>query len=120
MKPKAEAMKDLARVRRRRITIQHKRDDFDNHQNPVEHWRDWRTIHAERTQLYGKEYYAAAEVGQEQTVIFTARYVPFLDDLSTVHHRLTFDGKAYDIKHVDHLPGETWVKIRAIERPGDD
>ena len=37
-----------------------------------------------------------------------------------VEYRLLYDGKAYDLKHIDHLPGETWVKLRAIERPGAD
>lgn len=119
MKSKAEVIKDLARVRRHSIVIQRKVDGFDAHQNPVEHWSLWRTLQAEKTQLYGKEYYAAAAVGQEQTTVFTIRYVPFIDEINTVEFRLLFDGKPYDIKHIDHLPGETWVKVKAIERPGD-
>ncbi|NLA28029.1 MAG: phage head closure protein [Firmicutes bacterium] len=118
MKPKAEVLKDLARVRRHRIIIQRKHDTFDKHQNPVECWRYWRTLPAERTELFGKEYYAAAAVGEEQTVVFYVRHVPFLDDLDSVKYRLLYGGKAYDIRQVDHPAGETWVKIRAIEKPG--
>jgi len=119
MKPKADAMKDLSKVRRHRIVIQQKIDDFDEHQNPVEYWSNWRVLKAERTELFGQEYYAAAAVGQEQTVVFTVRHVPFLDEMNTVEYRLLYDGKAYDIKHIDHPPGAAWVKIKAMERPGD-
>ena len=120
MKPKAEAMKDLARVRRRTIVIQNKIDGYDSIGNPVEIWSNWRTLKAEKTELFGQEYYAAAVVGQEQTTIFTVPYVSFIDEINTVEYRLLYDSKVYDIKHIDHLPGETWVKLRAIERPGAD
>ncbi len=120
MKTKAEAMKDLSRVRRRTIVIQKKIDGYDGIGNPVEIWSNWRTLKAEKTELFGQEYYAAAAVGQEQTTIFTVPYVSFIDAINTVEYRLLYDSKAYDIKHIDHLPGETWVKLRAIERPGAD
>lgn len=119
MKSKAEAMKDLARVRRRTIVIQKKIDGYDGIGNPVEIWSSWQSLKAEKTELYGKEYYAAATVGQEETSVFTVRYVAFLNALNTVEYRIIYDGKAYDIKHIDHLPGETWLKIKAMERPGD-
>lgn len=120
MKTKAEAMKDLARVRRRTIVIQKKIDGYDGIGNPVEIWSNWRTLKAEKTELFGQEYYAAAAVGQEQTTIFIVPYISFIDAMNTVEYRLLYDGKAYDLKHIDHLPGETWVKLRAIERPGAD
>ena len=71
-------------------------------------------------ELFGQEYYAATVVGQEQTTIFTVPYVSFIDAMNTVEYRLLYDSKVYDIKYIDHLPGETWVKLRAIERPGAD
>jgi SPP1 family predicted phage head-tail adaptor len=120
MSDKADVMKDISRVRRHSITIQKKTDTFDDNQNQVEKWADWKTLKAEKSALYGKEYYAAKAVGEEQAVVFTVRYVPFLDELNTVKHRLVFRGKPYDIKHIDYLPGETWIKIKAIERPGGE
>jgi SPP1 family predicted phage head-tail adaptor len=118
MRDKSEVMKDLSRVRRHSITIQKKIDDFDDNQNQIEIWTDWKTLKAEKSELYGKEYYAAKTVGEEQTVVFTLRHVSFLDVLDCVGYRLVLNGKAYDIKHIDHLPGETWIKIKAMERPG--
>lgn len=119
MKNKADVMKDLSHVRRRTVIIQKKIDTFDAIGNPVEVWSNWQSLKAEKTELYGKEYYAAATVGQEETSVFTVRYVAFLDALNTVEYRIVYDGKHYDIKHIDHLPGETWMKIKAMERPGD-
>ena len=101
-----------------RIVIQHKVDSFDAQQNPVENWSNWQEMWAEKTALFGQEYYAAKAVGEEQTVIFKIRRQWSADQMNTVEYRLLYDGKAYDIKHIDHLPGHKWVKIRAIERPG--
>ena len=121
MKTKAEAMKDLAKVRRRKIVIQKKVDGFDEIGNPVEVWANWKTIRVERSSLWGQEYYAAKAVGEENTVVFTAKWVNFLDELNTVEYRILFEGKAYDIKNIDPLQDDgTWVKIKAVERPNDN
>lgn len=120
MRTKAEVMKDLARVRRRKITIQKKVDGFDELNYPVEIWSNWKTLRVERTSLWGQEYYAAQAVGEENTIVFTAKWVSFLDGLNTVEYRILFDGKAYDIKNIDPLQDDgTWVKIKARERPAD-
>lgn len=120
MKSKAEVMKDLGKVRRRKIIIQKKIDDFDDIGNPVEIWANWKTIRVERSSLWGQEYYAAQAVGEEKTVVFIAKWVSFLDDLNVVEYRILFDGKAYDIKNIDPLQDDgMWVKIKATERPAD-
>lgn len=119
MKSKAEAMKDLAKVCRRLITIQKKTVTTDDIGNQKERWTYWKTLKAERTQLFGQEYYAAAAIGQEQTVVFTVRYLPSLSEMNTTDYRLTCDGATYDIKHIDHLQdGGLWSKIKAMQRPG--
>lgn len=118
MRAKAEVMKDLAKVRRRTITIQSKIDTEDEIGNPIEVWSNWKTVKAEQTSLWGQEYYAAAAVGQEETVVFTLKHVAFLDALDSVQHRLIYDGKAYDIKHIDPLKDDgMWLKVKAILRP---
>ncbi len=116
LKPKAEVMKDLARVRPYTIIIQKKTDGFDENRNQIEIWEDWKTLKADRTTLFGNEYYAAKAVNEEQTVVFIVRYVPFLEEINTVQYRLFYRGKPYDIKHIDHPPGAMWVKIKAVER----
>jgi len=120
MKPKADVMKDLARVRRRTIIIQKKIDGTTSIGEPVEIWSNWKTLKAEKTNLFGQDYYAAKAVGEEETVIFTVKYVLFIDEINTVEFRLLYDGKAYDIKHIDYLKDDDmWVKIKALERSMD-
>ena len=85
LKPKAEVMKDLARVRPYTIIIQKKTDGFDENRNQIEIWEDWKTLKADRTTLFGNEYYAAKAVNEEQTVVFIVRYVPFLEEINTVN-----------------------------------
>lgn len=120
MKSKAEAMKDLSKVRRRLIAIEKRTLAFDAERNQVELWAPWKTLKAEKTQLYGTEYYAAAAMGEEQTVVFTVRKLDCLAEVNTTDFRLTYDGRAYDIKQVDGLDdGGLWCKIKAIARPSD-
>lgn len=120
MKPKAEVLKDLTKVRRRLITLEKRTLAFDDERNHVELWAPWKTLKAEKTQLYGTEYYAAAALGEEQTVVFTVRKLDCLTEVNTTDYRLTYDGRAYDIKQVDGLDdGGLWAKIKAISKPGD-
>jgi len=35
--------------------------------------------------------------------------------MNTVEYRLLYDSKVYDIKHIGHLPGETWAKIKVLK-----
>lgn len=120
MRLKTDAMKDLAKVPRRRITLQKRALVFDADRNQVELWAPWKTLKAEKTQLYGSEYYAAAAQGEEQTVVFTVRKLDCLTEVNTTDFRLTYDGRAYDIKQVDGLDdGGLWCKIKAIARPSD-
>ena len=118
MKDKKAAMKDLGRVCRRKIVIQRYSEQKDKWGDPSEaSWKDWKTLWAERSNLWGQDYYAAVAVGQEQTVEFTAKYVPFIDEIKTDTHRLNYDGDIYDIKQVDYLDDEgMWVKIKALRR----
>jgi SPP1 family predicted phage head-tail adaptor len=115
MKPKAEVLKDLGRVRRRKIVIQRKETVKDQWGDITETWVDWRTVWAERGSLWGRDYFAAVAVGEEQTVEFTIRYVAFLEELKTDTHRLVFEGGIYDLKQVDYLKDDgTWLKLRAV------
>ena len=116
MKSKAEKMKDLATVRRRKIVLQKKGLVENEIGDLIEDWADWKTLRAERSDLYGRDFYVAAAVGQEQTVIFTVKYVDFLDEVNTVGYRLKYEGKVYDIKQVDHLQDDgMFVKIKVLE-----
>ena len=117
MKSKAEVMKDLGRVRRRKIVIQRKETVKDAGGDITTSWVDWQTVWAERSSLWGRDYYAALAVGQEQTIEFGIRYVAFLDELKTDTHRLVYAGDIYDIKQIDHLKDDgMWIKLRAVRQ----
>ena len=119
MKSKAEVMKDLAKVRRRKITIQKKTEDFDDIGNQIEVWEDWKTLKAKKEGLWGQEYYAAKTVNEESTIVFTVRYVEFIDEIDTVDYQVIFDGKAYDIKNIDRVNDDIWVKIKVLRSAAD-
>ncbi len=118
MRDKKAAMKDLGRVCRRKIVIQQYSEKKNEWGDPIgAGWDDWKTVWAERSSLWGRDYYAALAVGEEQTVEFVVRYVAFLDELKTDTHRLLYDGEIYDIKHIDYLKDDgMWLKIRAVRR----
>ncbi len=119
IKDKRVVMKDLGRVLRRKIIIQQKIVEENEVGDPMEQWVDWKPMWAERNSLWGADYYAAAAVHEEHTVEFVVRCAPFLRDLSSALHRILFDGRAYDIKHIDYLQDDDmWIKIKALEVTG--
>lgn len=114
---KSNKMRDLAKVRRRKITIRKKTVGFDEWENQVESWVEWKILWAERTALWGQEYVAAQAINQEQTIEFTVRHVGFLDELNTVDFDVLYNGKEYDIKHIDPFKDDgMWIKLRCLER----
>lgn len=117
MKAKSEVMKDLARVRRRKIVIQKKTVVEDEWFNQVETWVDWQEVWAERSNLWGESYYAARAVNEENTVEFTIRYASFVEQIDTTNYQIVFEGRAYSIEQIDHLKDDgLWVKLKCLER----
>jgi SPP1 family predicted phage head-tail adaptor len=84
-------MRELARVRRRKIIIQKRIVGTDEWGNDVDAWMDWRTLWAEMESLWGQDYYAARALGEQNTIIFVLQYVPFLDQLNTKDFRVLYD-----------------------------
>lgn len=110
-------MRELGRVRRRKIKIQKMTMGRDEWQNEVKYWADWREVWAERSSLWGQAYYAAKAVNEENTVEFVLRYVGFLDELNTFDYQVVFEGVAYEIEQIDHLDDDgMWIKLRCLER----
>lgn len=120
LKSKTEVMKDVGRVLRRKIILQKFDVVKDEIGNQTREWKNWREIWVERTNLWGQEYYAAKAVNEENTLIFTARYTSFFDEVNTIDYRIEYQGKFYDIKQIDFLKDDgLWVKIKALERGVD-
>src|SRR5690554_2745771 len=103
MKTKAEVMKDLGKVRRRKIIIQKHITpvNSDSVGNQSKQWQDWKGIWVEKNGLWGQEYYAAKAIGEENTLHLTARYAPFIDEINIVDYRIIYNGKPFDIKNID-------------------
>jgi SPP1 family predicted phage head-tail adaptor len=117
LKTKAEVMKDVGKTLRRKIELYKLEIVEDDIGAQYPEWVHWKTLRAERSDLWGQEYYAAKSAGEENTLVFTVRYVPFIDKINTVEYQVKFEGKYYDIKHIDYLQdGGQWVKIKALER----
>lgn len=119
LKTKDQVMKDLLKVRRRKIIIQKRVIDRDEYKNEIETWIDWREVWAERNQLFGSEYYAAKQLGEEKTVKWTIRYAPFVEELNTIDYRIIYNNDIYDIKDFDFLKDDSiWFVIKA-EKSGE-
>lgn len=116
IKSKSEKMKDLAKVRKHKIIIQKKVTSENIRGDHIEDWTDWKTLRAERSTLYGRDYYAAATVSQEQTIIFAVKYVQFLEEVDTVKYRIIYQNKPYDIKQIDFIQDDgMFAKIKVLE-----
>ena len=114
---KRDKMKDLTKVRRRKILIQELVSTENAMGDKIESWSNWKELWAEKTNLFGNEYYAAMAVNEEHTVIFTVKHVSFLDQLNAAQHRIIYEGKIFDVKNIDYLKDDgMWVKIKALRR----
>ncbi|KGM99580.1 phage head closure protein [Clostridium botulinum] len=77
-----------------------------------ETWQDYKTVWASVSNLYGREYFAAAAVQAEKTVKFTIRYTDEID----ASMRILFKGKQYNITSIDNIKYENkFIEIKAME-----
>ena len=67
--------------------------------NPIKEWREVARLWAKVSNIYGKEYFAAASVHLERTVVFTTRYKDGLDESMIIR----FQGKDYNIQFIDNV-----------------
>ena len=96
----------------KRITIQQASITPNTNGFEVETWTDFKTVWANVSNLFGREYYAAKEVKAETTVKFTIRYISGL----TTDMRIAFNGKTYNITFIDNIKySNSYIQINAIE-----
>lgn len=128
MKTKPQKMKDLQTVRRHKLIIQ-KKTSFDENDmpitdewgNPIEDWTDWKTVAAQRMELYGSDYYAAKQYGEEKTIKWKMKHVSFLEEINTEKYRVidVRTNEIWDIKDTDSLNDDgQWFVIKA-EKSGE-
>lgn len=114
---KRNKMKNLQKVRRHRAKIL-KQTQQKEYGSIVLTWADWKTVWVRRVSLWGKAYFAARAIGEEQTIEFEVQWTPFLKEIEPVSdYRFELNGEQYDIKHVDHLKDDgEWTKFRCLKR----
>ena len=67
--------------------------------------------------LSGTEYWAAAQVQAEATVVFTVRYCRCFRDMNTREYSVLWNGNVNNITSIDNVMNKNeTVKIRAVRR----
>ena len=87
-------------------------DDIGNQSST---WLPFYKGFASVNNLYGTEYWAAAQTQSQNTVVFTLRYNSLFNEVNSLEYRLLFRGKEYDIKSVDNVKyANISIKIKAV------
>jgi SPP1 family predicted phage head-tail adaptor len=74
-------------------------------------WIETDHLWARVSNIYGREYFAAAAVQLEKMLVFTIRYREGLDESM----RIRFQGRDYDIKFVDNIKYQNrYMEIKAM------
>lgn len=102
---------------RHRITLQKFMVITDPDGFITQQWQDVATVWAAVENLHGREYWEAASVQAENTVKFTIRYRPDVDQTM----RIVFRGKIYNIISVDNIKYRNeYIEIKAKELVGNE
>jgi SPP1 family predicted phage head-tail adaptor len=95
-----------------KITIQRLTTTTNENGFVNEVWEDFKTVWAAITNLFGREYFAAASVQAENTVKFTIRYTPGISNDMQIY----FNGNLYKIIHIDNIKyGNRYIEIKGTQ-----
>jgi SPP1 family predicted phage head-tail adaptor len=101
----------------KRITIQkYGNIQYDSQGFPIEgsEWTDYKTVWSSVNNLFGREFYAAKAVNEENTKVFTIRYSSDIADLDIKNYRIFYKTKQYDITFVDNVEESNIIyKVKA-------
>lgn len=79
-------------------------------------WNGIKTVWSSVNNLFGREFWSAKAVQQENTVVFKIRYNKEIENLNTKKTRINFKGKFFNITHIDNVRYENRVlSIKATE-----
>lgn len=97
------------------IMIEKRIIEDDDIGNQTSKWVEFYKGYASVNNLYGVEYWAAAQTKSQNTVVFTLRYHPLFIELNSTEYRLMFKRKEYEIISVDNIKyRNASVKIKAV------
>lgn len=95
-----------------RIILQKAVITVDENRIETQDRKKYKTLWAQVSNLYGKEYFEAAAVQKEKTVKFVIRATSGIDESM----RIVFQGKPYNIIFIDHIKYEKkYMEIKALE-----
>jgi len=78
----------------------------------VEEWQDFKAVWSKVSNLSGREYYQAAAVQAEKTLIFLIRYIDGID----TSMRIQFNNRQYNIIFIDNMKySKTYIELKAME-----
>lgn len=99
------------------ITIEKRVIVEDDIGNQSSEWQPYYKAYAYVNNLYGNEYWAAAQTQAQNTVVFTFRYHPLFDKLNSTEFRILHRDKEHNIKSVDNIKyANISVKIKAVAK----
>lgn len=100
----------------KRIIIQRFATTQNENGFDIETWLHYKTVSASINNLWGKEFYAAKAVQEENTVEFVVRYSKDLERINSKKYRLFWKDRAFNITFIDNIQhANKWIKIKAIE-----
>lgn len=100
-----------------KIELQKNEYESDGIGNQKSRWETYYRGFAYVNNLSGSEYWEAAQVQSENTVMFFMRYHKLLEMMDTKRFQITWRGKRYNIIFVDNIQNKNeTIKIRAIRK----
>lgn len=103
------------------IVIERRETTIDAIGNTVRRWEVHKHDYAYVNGISGREYWEAQAVNKENTVDFTLRWKPYIDELNTIDYRVKFKGEYYNIETIDNIRfANQTVKLRCISSNGKD
>ncbi len=96
---KKQKMRELSRVRNKKIKFVYKGEGTDEHGFPIVGWFTFKEVWAGIRGLRGREFYNAAAVQAQDDKIFNCRYFPGL----TPDMFIEYGDKKYNIKSINNL-----------------
>lgn len=95
-----------------KIVIQKYVNGVNDNGFETEEWQDFKTVWASVSNLYGREYFEAAAIQEENTVKFTIRFINEIDESM----RIKFRDKQYNITSIDNIKYENkFIEIKTME-----
>lgn len=98
-----------------RISIQKKTVISDGIGNQTEEWTKVHDCWAAVNTVSGREFLAARQQNEENTVNFKVRHCKKIAEIGTVDYRIIFHNKIYDIISVDNmLFADSLINVKAV------